>query len=210
MMKLKIVNVGKMQHSVKELKQIIMGKIVNYFVNKTNFTNIEICSIEFAIESLLLDISKLIVLFVIALLFGVFYELLASISSFISSRIILGGLHSKTNLGCFKMTLCIFAVMIIGSIILDKFVKIVFGITLFSMSVIPIVGPIPSQYRRSIDHKRRKQLSIYAILIEVFFLSIAQVCINAQVLRTGVYLGLLTSNIQVCIYGIKRRKVIRL
>lgn len=119
---------------------------------------------SYALQVLLNEGLKIIILAVFFLIIGKFKIFAFSLLLLSSLRIFAGGYHSNSFLGCFTFSFIFFALAISGSIYLANFIiKYQLVMIVFALVVIAKQSPIPSKYRPIKQKKRYYTLKILAI-----------------------------------------------
>ena len=116
--------------------------------------------------------------------------------TFVSVRVLLGGIHMKTYWGCLIATICLFSLIIFLSIVGHKLTYIFLIFTVASFIGVIKNGPVISIQKRRISRHKRQILKYLIIGLEVMYLSIGIFVIQTPEYRSAVLLALLVNNLQ--------------
>lgn len=102
---------------MEELNHMISGAFANYLIGDCirKEENIRKIKIQFAFESIINDLEKFLILFIIFSLSGFFHQFLLCFVAILLTRPSIGGVHMKTYTGCLVFTYFYFLTSIIGS-----------------------------------------------------------------------------------------------
>lgn len=146
--------------------------LINYIRSNSDFTNSDdLDKINYAIETILNEAFKILILLILFSALGKLRYFNFSIIILLSIRIFSGGLHSKTFLGCLLWTTLFFTTTSIVAPIIPKVsIGIYYLISLFNLSVIITKSPYPNPNRPIKSKKRRQVLKILAIFFTIFWI----------------------------------------
>lgn len=146
--------------------------LTNYIRSNSDFTNSDdLDKINYAIETILNEAFKILILLILFSALGKLRYFNFSIIILLSIRIFSGGLHSKTFLGCLLWTTLFFTTTSIVAPIIPKVsIGIYYLISLFNLSVIITKSPYPNPNRPIKSKKRRQVLKILAIFFTIFWI----------------------------------------
>jgi accessory gene regulator B len=164
----------------------------------------ELEQIQYAIITILNEVFKILILFVLFSVIGNLNYLLFSMIILLSIRLFSGGLHAKTLLGCLMWSTLFFTLSSIVAPLLPKLnLSIYYILSLLNLGVIIVQAPYPNP-KRPIKKKKRKQyLKILAITFSIFWTYILLFKINnSTYLNCGIATILLQSS---QLINIKRR-----
>ncbi|MDD2446269.1 MAG: accessory gene regulator B family protein [Tissierellia bacterium] len=147
-----------------------MDSIVNYFEKEFNLSEIEKAKLEYSLNVLFTDISKLLILFIIFSIFGKVKEFLFSMLALLSIRPFTGGLHFNTYLGCFIFTGLFFSsvITLYNLVALSNYSTFIFA---FSFITTLTIAPIIHKNRPSYSKHKLKQFKVMGLAnISIHFL----------------------------------------
>jgi len=127
--------------------------------------------------------------------------------TFVSVRVLLGGIHMRTYWGCLITTICILSLIVFLSIVGHKLMFIFLIFTVVSFIGIVKNGPVISIQKRRVSRNKLRTLKYLIIGLEVMYLSIGIFVIQTPEYRSAVLLTLLVNNLQNFILSRKERKV---
>lgn len=202
----------KIPQAVRLLKTFVWdggGKIkwlISIYRESGIFDEDQIQLIGYATKSIVNDISKLIILLSVAVLTDTVELFLVVTIPFVSVRTFTGGIHMKTYRGC----LCATAVLIFGGMILAfwgrAYTDMLMFFLLISLGGYMFIGPKVSSQKMKMTAKRKKNISLMSILLEIMYILIAIFCFQNPVYQAGIYIALLINNMQVLILHRKERE----
>ena len=143
------------------MRKFIIDNCMNIIIKNKNYNDIKLAEIKYGLEALYLTFSKLIIIGIIALILGIFKELIIFLFIYNIIRATSFGLHASKSWICLiSSTLTFIGLPIIMKIItLNIIAKIIIG--LISMIGISLFSPADTHKRPIVNKKRRK---IYKVL----------------------------------------------
>lgn len=164
------------------MKKLIINKCINYIKKYNDYDEVKLKEIEYGLVSIYLTFSKLIVIFILAILLGIFKEVLIFLLLFNIIRTTAFGLHATKSWICLISS----TIMFIGIPILCKYlnINIYLKVIICVLNIILIYKNSPADtYKRPIVSKTRRNIyktlstlstiifSFVAILIDNNFIS---------------------------------------
>jgi len=151
------------------MKKFIIGHCMNYIKSNGNYPNSRLQEIEYGLVSIYLTVSKLIVISIIALLLGIFKEMIIFTLFFNILRMPAFGLHATKSWICLISSSIIFILIPIMCIYLD--------INLYLKSIICIIciilmyknAPADTYKRPIINKKRREIYKVISTILAITF-----------------------------------------
>lgn len=152
-------------------------KLTNYIVVNSDISQSEIPKLNFAIKTILSEISKFILMFLLFFILNKQYYFLLSFIILGSIRTHSGGIHFYTYKACLAFSLIIF---FITSYLVPTFIGklplyILMLLSLISLIIIYIKSPIPSKYRRKNKRYNNDKMifrsKLIASLATIFFIT---------------------------------------
>lgn len=185
----------------------MIKSIVTFYRESGIFSEDQVQLINYAIKSILSDISKLLILLALAVLADTVFLFGVVTVTFVSVRVLLGGIHMRTYWGCLIATICIFSLIILLSIVGHKLMFIFSILTVLSFIGVVKNGPVISIQKRRVLQNKRQILKCLIIGLEVMYLSLGIFVIQTPEYRSAVLLSLLVNNLQNFILSRKERKL---
>lgn len=141
--------------------------------------------IQYTIVQLLGELIKMLIMFAIALYFGVAHLLLIAIFSMAIYRTPAGGVHSKSHIACFLTSSTLFfGNVIVSSLVKGPYMDIIYSvILLFNIVVIWFLAPADTEMKPIISKKQRKTLKIAAYICMFLTVFIGRFLITDLVIR---------------------------
>ena len=188
------------------LRGLAMIKSVSTFIseslgkNNSSLTKIDLLKINYTLQVVLGDLTKLIIIFLIFLCLKQLPLFFLSFAILLSTRPLIGGLHTKTFIGCLIVSIIYFMVVTIFSILSPKF-NIYFYTIFFIISFIITLryAPCPNEKRPIKNKAILKILSLISLtfwVILFFKLSNIQIC-------NCIFVSIFLQIVQVIIVNIK-------
>lgn len=153
--------------------------------------------IQYTIVQLLGEIGKTIIMFGIALYFGVAHLLLIAIFSMAIYRIPAGGVHSKSHIACFiTSSILFFGNVIISSLVNVPYLDVIYiAIFVFNSVVIYFLAPADTEMKPVISKKQRRNLRIISFACMTLTILIGRFVITDLVIRNIFIFGTLIQSI---------------
>ncbi len=155
------------------MKKRFLKYIKKEITNKNkNYSKEKIDEIMYGIEGLYLTITKAIVIFLVAIIFNIFKELILLLLTYNFIRLFAFGMHASKSWHCLTFSLLIF---ILGAYLCSILIipKLIITIIYISMLVLFLIyAPADTEKRPLIKKQRRlkyKLLSIMVLLIYLVF-----------------------------------------
>lgn len=142
-------------------------KIADYISHYTKDEGIDKIKLQYGIEIVILSAAKLIVVFAIALILGIFVETLVVIISFNITRSSAYGVHATTSMGCLLSSLLIIlpSTMLVKNIQMTNW-QVLMGFIIMTV-LLGIYAPADTEKRPIIGRQIRKQLKKRTIVISL-------------------------------------------
>lgn len=146
---------------------------MNYIEKNTNYSKTQLAEIKYGIEGIYLTISKCIVIFIIALLLGIFKEMIIFMLIYNVLRMPSFGLHATKSWICLLSSIILFIgipylCIILNIPIIVKVIICILGICLMFKN-----SPADTKKRPIVSKKRRKIYKTISTLLTILFSFIA-------------------------------------
>lgn len=158
---------------VIRMKKIVISNIMKYIKKRTNYNNQQLLEIEYGLTGIYLTISKLIIIFVIAIFLGLVKYLLIFMIFFNIIRTTAFGLHATKSWICLLSSTLIFIgiPILCKYLLLNYFIKVIIGI--ICIFLIYKNAPADTKKRPIVNLRRRFILNSISIFISVIFVIIS-------------------------------------
>lgn len=158
--------------------------------NRKNITSDEIEVIMYGLEGLYLTISKLIIIFLLAWLLGIFKEMLLTLLFYNAVRVFAFGMHASKSWHCLLISSSFFLIGPLLGLLFDIniYIKII-GI-IISLTLIIIYAPADTEKRPLINSKKRLRWKILSIVVTLI-LSGCIIIFNQDKLSNYMLIGLI-------------------
>ncbi len=146
-----------------------MNGFVNYLCKEFDLTDIEKLKLKYSLDVLLLDVSKIIILFTLFYIIGEARNFLYSVFALFLIRPLTGGFHFKTYISCLIFTSLFFLCVII----LNRIISLdYYAVYMMISSCIVILGiaPIINENRPSYSESKKKHFKIFALSVIIIHL----------------------------------------
>ena len=164
---------------------------------KNDYSEEKLEEISYGLETIYLTVTKLIVIFGIAFIFGIFKELLILLISYNIIRSSAFGIHASKSIYCLISSL----IMFIGGVYLSHFVfmlpmliKII--LVIISIIMLAVYAPADTFKRPLINAKKRRKFKIKSCLKGVIYLVLV-IYFNNSLLSGFLVVGLIEAIIMI-------------
>lgn len=159
------------------MKNFFINSCIGYIRQNTNYEEIKIKEIEYGLLSIYLTISKMVIISIVALLLGIFKEMLIFSLLFNIIRIPAFGLHASKSWICLILSLIIFIVFPYISINIQ--ISILLKIIICSLSIALMFKNAPADTeKRPIVRKRRR--NAYKIISTMIAIITSFICVLSK------------------------------
>lgn len=181
--------------------KLISNSISEYFgKNNSNLSEKDLLKINYSLQVIMGDISKLIIIFLIFLSIGQLPLFFLSSVFLISTRPLAGGIHCKTYFSCLVCSILYFSVVILYTLLAPKFNVIFYIIfAIVSLMLTALYAPCPNEKRPVKNKTTLKILSLISLIfwfILFFKLSNIQFC-------NCIFAGIFLQVVQIIYFNIK-------
>lgn len=169
-----------------DISEFISKSLLNLIKSTLDKTDTELEQIKYGIDSILTNVTKLIILFIAAYFLSIIKYTLIALISFGLLRAFASGIHATSNLKCILTNFIIF----FGNIYLSLFLKLnkvhITILFIISLCLVVLYAPSDTAAKPLLNKKVRKKMKIYSSfsVIILYFL-----CIY---LRNSIYVNLIT------------------
>ena len=175
------------------MKKYIINKTMNYIKKNTNYNKTKLAEIEYGLVGIYLTLEKLIVIAIIAIILGIFKEMIIYLFIYNVLRIPSFGLHATKSWICLLSSTILF----IGIPYLCIFLNIPIIIKL----IIGILGilfmfknaPADTKKRPIVNKKRRNLFKIISTILSIIFVALS-IVINDNYISNCLLLALVMQN----------------
>ena len=178
------------------MKKIVTNNIMNYIKKNTNYDEIKLKEIEYGLTSIYLTLSKLIVIFSIAIALSIIKELVIFLLIYNVLRMPSFGLHATKSWICLLSSTILF----IGIPYLCIFLSIPINLKI----IIGILGicfmfknsPADSKKRPIVNKKRRKVYKVVSTILTIIF-SVLSLVIKNNFISNSLIFSLILQNFMI-------------
>lgn len=178
------------------MKKIIINKCMNYIKKNTNYDKTKLAEIKYGLESIYLTFSKLIVISALALILGIFKEMIIYMLIYNLIRMPSFGLHATKSWICLLSSTILF--------ISIPYLCIVLTIPTVFKLIIGIVGtllmfknsPADTKKRPIVNKKRRRVYKVLSVILAIIF-TICSITIKYNFISNCLIFGLVMQNFMI-------------
>ena len=176
------------------MKRLMIDSYINHLRKSNNYSNEKLEKIEYSLTGIYLTFTKIIIIFLIAIILGIFKEVLLFMIIFNIIRTTAFGLHASKSWICLLSSLIFFIglPLISLNITINLYFKILLSI--LNISLIFKNAPADTKKRPIVNKKRRLKLKITSTIIATLF-SIDCLLINSNFISNSLIMSLLLENI---------------
>ena len=180
-----------------------MKKFLLTLNRRKKFTDSEMEKIVYSWNSIKNDLSKLMIMMGIAILFGIGEVFTLVLVSYTVIRIFNGGLHENSYWKCFFATAA-WLVSGTGIALFLRFSHVIYIITCVCLLLVFALGPIQSERKRKMTdgdiHKRKT----YTIIAGITLIILSSILPLPEPCRLGLHCGIWMETIQIAILSLYR------
>lgn len=155
------------------MKKFIISKTMNYIKKNTNYDEIKLSEIKYGLESIYLTFSKLIIISILAIILGIFKEMILYMIIYNLIRMPSFGLHATKSWICLLSSTILF----IGIPYLCMFlsipmiIKIIIGI----LGILFMFKNAPADTKKKpiVSKKRRQTYKFISTLLTIIFVTLS-------------------------------------
>ena len=180
---------------VMEMKKKILNHCMKIVKDKyPEYAEDKLEVISYGLESIYLTFTKIIIIFILAIILNIWKEVLLLLAFYNLIRVTAFGMHAKKSIHCLIISLTLF----IGGVYLCKYLviplilKVVLSIT--CIVLIAKCAPADTEKRPIINKKLRKKYKIVSVIIAGMF-AIAIVLLSDKNISNYLLLGMIEATI---------------
>lgn len=158
------------------MKKIFINSCMSIITDyNKNLSIKEIDTMRYGLEGLYLTITKLIIIFIISLILGIFKEVLLLILIFNGIRLTSFGVHAKRSIDCLISSILFFLIfpMLCIKLTIPLLIKQILFIPL--VLLIGIFAPADTEKRPLKNKKKRTIYKILSIIISIIYMTLSLV-----------------------------------
>jgi len=176
------------------MRKFIIDNCMNIIIKNKKYNDVKLAEIKYGLEALYLTFSKLIIIGILAIILGIFKELIIFLAIFNIMRAPSFGIHASKSWICLlSSTLAFIGLpLIIKTTTLNITIKIIIG--LISIIGISLFSPADTHKRPIINKKRRKKFKILSTVIAITYI-ILSLTIKDKYLANSFFYATILQNI---------------
>lgn len=172
-----------------DISDIISKNLMNFITGTLNKSDAELEQIKYGIDSILANISKLIILFIPAYLIGIAKYTFIALISFGFIRGFASGIHATSSLKCIISNFVIFFGIVCLSLKLNLNNSYISLLFLVSLCLVLLYAPADTAAKPLTSKKVRSRLKIYSILAVIILYFIT------TFIKNNTYVNLITLSV---------------
>lgn len=175
------------------MKKFIINKTMNYIKKNTNYNKTKLAEIEYGLVGIYLTLEKLIVIAIIAIILGIFKEMIIYLLIYNVLRIPSFGLHATKSWICLLSSTMLFIGIPYLCIFLN--IPIILKIIIGILGVIFMIknAPADTKKRPIVNKKRRNLFKIISTILSIIFVALS-IGINDNYISNCLLLALVMQN----------------
>lgn len=155
------------------MKKFIISKTMNYIKKNTNYDEIKLSEIKYGLESIYLTFSKLIIISILAIILGIFKEMILYMIIYNLIRMPSFGLHATKSWICLLSSTILFIGIPYLCIFLSipMVIKIIIGI----LGILFMFKNAPADTKKKpiVSKKRRQTYKFISTLLTIIFVTLS-------------------------------------
>lgn len=155
------------------MKKIVIKGLMNYIRKSCNYTDTELAEIEYGLTGIYLTFSKIVIISILALVLGIFKEMIIFMILFNVIRTTGFGLHATKSWICLISSTIIFIGIPLLSNYLVMNIYLKGFISIVSVLLIYKNAPADTKKRPIVNMKRRRILKLMSTFIAIVFITIS-------------------------------------
>ena len=151
------------------MKELFLNSTINYINKYNNYSDIKIKEIKYGLEAIYLTFSKLLIISLIAILLGIFKEMIIFVALYNIIRTPSLGLHATKSWICLMSSTILFIgiPIICMKLEIPVYVKSIVGI--FCIMLMFKNSPADTHKRPIVRKKRREKLKFISVVFTIIY-----------------------------------------
>lgn len=165
------------------MKEVFLNKSMDLLSSKYNYDSLTKDKILYGLEIIYIFITKLSVILISALIFGLFKEMLIFTLLLNGLRTFAYGVHAKKSWHCYISSLVVFILMpyIFINININLIQKII--ISILSLISMYVYAPADTEKRPIVNMNQRKNLKLYSFLVCTIYIILSFIIKNEMIIN---------------------------
>lgn len=156
--------------------------------NRKGISDDEVEIIMYGLEGIYLTTTKLVIIFLLALLFGFFKEMILTLLFYNILRMFAFGMHASKSWHCLLISSLFFLVGPILGMILDINFYLKIGVVIILAILVVIYAPADTEKRPLINKKKRMRWKILSIIVAII-LSVCIIVFDQHKISNYMFIG---------------------
>ena len=176
------------------MKSFFMNKSLAFLCKYNTYSDEDIEKLSYGLEGIYLTITKLIIIFALALLLNIFKEIIFLLIIFNIIRYFGFGIHAKKSSECLITSLILFIILPFAFLTFNISKKILFIISTISILSFFLFAPADTIKRPLKNKKKRTIRKILTIIVVIIYLLCGSI-INNYTISTLFFLAIIIQSI---------------
>lgn len=176
------------------MKSFFMNKSLAFLCKYNTYSDEDIEKLSYGLEGIYLTITKLIIIFALALLLNIFKEIIFLLIIFNIIRYFGFGIHAKKSSECLITSLILFIILPFAFLTFNISKKILFIISTISILSFFLFAPADTIKRPLKNKKKRTIRKILTIIVGIIYLLCGSI-INNYTISTLFFLAIIIQSI---------------
>lgn len=184
------------------MRKKVINRLMTFIEKRKKINDIEREQIIYGLESIYILVTKLIFIFIVALLLGIFKEMIIFLLLFNVIRTFAFGLHATKSWICLFVSTLVFIILPFAAtkVIIPVIIKIISGIIL---TLLILKNSPADTYKRPIVNKKRRiilktlstSIAVIYVIISLFTNNFISNCLLFSLLLEAIFISPLTYKI---------------
>ena len=178
------------------MKKYIINKCMDYIKKNTEYDKVKLAEIKYGLEGLYLTLSKIIIIFTLAIIMGIFKEMLIYMLIYNLLRMPSFGLHATKSWICLLSSTILFIGIPYLSMYLNIPLIIKIIITIIGTLLMMKNAPADTKKRPIVSRKRRLIYKIISTVLTLIF-GVISICIKNNFISNCFILAIIMQNFMI-------------
>lgn len=174
------------------MNDLIINKTMGFIENNSNYNNTDIKRIRYGLEGVYLTITKLIIIFLIGIIFNYLDIILLTLLFFNFLRFFAFGLHAKKSIHCLIISISLFNILPLILLNIKITNTLIFIISFISITSFILFAPSDTEKRPLTNKRKRIIRKILAIITGIIYIII---CLYSNYFKVPILCSLIIESI---------------
>lgn len=160
--------------------------VTKFISNNIKLSEIQLQHITYGLNIILINIPKLVLLFLISYILNITFYFLLAFFTFATLRFFAAGMHNSTSIGCNIMNLTIFFSNIFISIYYPFNKYILIFLNIISLIIFILYAPADTKEKPIINKNSRNFLKTFSVLTNCILFILSMIIYNYNIIYSNV------------------------